>query len=817
MSPIGTCLNCNVFSTPTCQTSLNMQSFGLYNYGMTSSPLVRILAPSVLRVTHFKSGEEAPANRPWFDDVLLPLENNEKNGQQIGFEVENGVFSAKDAQSVYFFREAGLPDLGIQKTRPFFYFDIPQLAINAGQRRVENGFRLKLGTSPIECFYGWGEWFNGFQRKIGKIDLDNRNALFNNQEKFTYSGLPFFISNRGYGFLLLNSYRSQWTISPGQLTIEADGPNADYILIYGPGMKAILRTYTALTGRPPLIPRWGFGLWVTSYPQEHQDKVLEYVRKHREHEIPLDAVILDYHWEERFHNFRWRQSLIPFPPNLVAGLRLQGVRLGLILTSFLNNRNRPIQKLLLNLFGKNVTPGLEWDDERALDEYNEAKSKGYLAHENVRWWFGAGGMLDFTNPQAVAWWRTKLRALNGYGADFIKNDDGEDLPDDARSSNGMEGGEYHNIYGLYYGRATFEREPAANAPSQINQQNPRALIYARTGWIGSQRYPALFLGDQQATFEGIKRSLRAGLNLSMCGFSYWGADVFGLSGKTTPEIHMRYAQWALLTPVARYFVRPEKIDNTRFPWSHNKKVEANFKKYAGLRMQLLPYYNNLAHTSYREGLPLMRPLVLEFPDEANVTHVEDQIMLGPNLMICPVVIPGALSRKIVLPQGTWHDFWSENTWQGGETIKYFARSDCLPILVKGGTILPMGPLTPNISPRHVFDHLEFHIWPPFPSEGTFYDEDGNTTAYQSGSFSTTLLHANSAGNRMVVGLSGAKGIYQGQPAKRRVELILHRVPPIISVTINGQPAASYNRDWISGISFEQNMTKDTLVLITFRT
>ena len=777
---------------------------------MTGSPLVRFLAPNVLRVTHFRPNEQPPADRPWLENVLFPLPNHEKNGQQINFNLENGLVSAKNAQNEFFFREASVPHLGIQTVRPYFYVDTPQLALHAGLRRIENGFRMSLITSPIESYYGWGEWFNGFQRKTGRIDLDNRNALFEDQQKITYSGLPFFISSRGFGFLLLNPYRSHWSLTKGLLTIEADGPNADYILIYGPEIKTILRTYTALTGRPPLIPRWGFGVWVTSYPQEHQDKVLEYVRKHRAEEIPLDALILDYHWEERFHNFRWRQSLIPFPPDLVAGLRQQGVHLGLIITSYLNNRNLPFQKWVLNLFGKNVTPGLEGDDERALDEYEEAKTKGYLAHENARWWFGSGGMLDFTNPEAVAWWRSKIQALLGYGADFIKNDAGEDLPDDAHSSNGMDGREYHNIYGLYYGKATYEREPTPG------QTEPRPIIYSRTGWIGSQRYPALFLGDQQATFEGIKRGLLAGLNLSMGGFSYWGADVFGLSGKTTPEVHMRYAQWALMTPVARYFVRPEKIDNTRFPWSHNKNVQANFRKYAELRMQLLPYYNTLAHISYQDGLPIMRPMVMEFPDDPALAGVDDQIMLGPGLMICPITVAGATTRKIVLPEGTWHDFWSENSWQGGATIKYIAKPDCLPILVKGGTILPMGPVLTNISANHVFDRLEFHLWPPFPSEGIFFDDDGRTTAYQKGFFSTTKITAQLATNRMAVSISAAQGIYEGQPAKRRVEVILHRVPPIISATANGQSVTVYNHDWLSGFYFNQPMTADAFVLISLR-
>ncbi len=788
---------------------------------MLTSPLLRVLAPNAVRVTHINPSLGFPEDRPWQQDVLLQIPESEKHGNAITFSMENNQGYAINSQGQSFFCEQAAPILGIRKHRPYLYFDIPQTAFYAGQHRIEDGIRLELRVVPGESFYGWGEWFNDFERKTGRVSLDNRNALFGEQARLTYSGLPFFISSQGFGFLLLNSFRSQWTLSSDKMVVEADGPNADYILIYGPSYKEILRTYTALTGRPPLLPRWGFGLWVTSYPQENQDSVLAYVRRHREKNIPLDTVILDYHWEERFHNFQWRKELIPNPPALTTGLKAQGIHLGLILTPYLNTHNRPIQKWLLNTFGHNVTPGLEGDDERALDEFNEAKTNGFLAHEKVRWWFGVGGMIDFTNPLAVAWWQEKLRPLLENGADFIKNDDGEDLPDDAQSFNGMNGREYHNIYGFYYGRATYERfisskDNAENA--EIEPLQPRKLIYARNAWIGSQRYPALFMGDQQADFEGIRRSIRAGLNLAVSGFSYWSADVFGLSGKTTPEIHMRYAQWALLSPVARYFVRPPQIDDTRFPWSHNPLVEANFRKYAELRSRLLPYYNSLAHESYLTGLPFMRPLILEFQDDARLRSVDDQIMLGSSLMICPVVEPGAISRKIILPEGLWHDFWSELTWQGPDIIEYPAPLDCLPILVRGGTILPMAPVIKNIPSGHVFDQLNLYIWPPYPAVGVFIDDDGFSQAYQHGAFSCTHLRADEIGDRLAIHISSAQGQFKDQLIKRQINISICRNQNRI-VEFARTMAEDIPVTFTSGMFstfLEQIILEDTLVEIDFR-
>jgi alpha-glucosidase (family GH31 glycosyl hydrolase) len=301
----------------------------------------------------------------------------------------------------------------------------------------------------------------------------------------------------------------------------------------------------------------------------------------------------------------------------------------------------------------------------------------------------------------------------------------------------------------------------------------------------------------------------------MCGYSYWTADVFGLDGKTTPETHMRYAQWSLLSPVARYFVRPPRIDDTRFPWSHNTQAEANFRKYAELRMKLLPYFNTLAHESYLTGTPIMRPMVMEFQSDERMRGIDDQIMLGEHLMICPVVQAGAASRQITLPEGMWHDYWSGETWQGGQTIHYDALLDCLPLLVRGGTILPMGPVLQNIPPGHQFEAVEFHLWPPYPAEGLFFDDDGETTAYQHGAFTRTRIRAEQQGDRVVVRLSGVQGMFDGQVDKRRIDIILHRSPGVLSASVNGtKTEAQVEPDFVR-ISFEHEVRRDAIIEIIF--
>ncbi len=361
---------------------------------------LRWLADKAVRVTHLPPGEtHFPVDRPWFKDVLLnqPEFPHEQASLQPVQASELLTLACEDTG--FIFREASAPVFG-----------------------PNGSIRQEFLIEPNEGFYGGGEWFNGFRRTSGKLLLKAQESLSFTQNRQTYSTIPVFYSSRGYALFLLNSYESLWEIDAhaGVLRLDADGPPLDYLLIYGPEFKEILFTYTALTGRPPLLPLWAFGLWTTSYPQDRQERVVEHAREHRRHEVPLDAVILDYHWEEAFHNFQWRQALIPDPDRLIRELGALGVRLGLIFTPFVNAKNRSLQKIALYFLVKDIPPGMILSDDRALPEYKTGLENGYFAHQHANWWFGQGGMLDFTNPEAANWWNAKLAPLYRQGVAFLK-------------------------------------------------------------------------------------------------------------------------------------------------------------------------------------------------------------------------------------------------------------------------------------------------------------------------------------------------------------------------------------------------------------
>jgi alpha-D-xyloside xylohydrolase len=639
---------------------------------------------------------------------------------------------------------------------------------------------LNIETKPDEGFYGFGEWFNGYRRQRDTLILYNQESPSFVQHRQTYSAFPCFLSDRGYLIFILNVHRGKVFINKpeGSLKVNFEGGSMDYFVIYGPSWKQILQDYTRLTGRPPLLPMWSFGLWNTSYPVENQVETLKRIEEHRKRDIPLDVIIFDYHWEEGFHNYRWRKSIFPDARHMIQRMKKNGVKAGLIYTPYINRRGIPPYKLLVRLYVKNAPEGVPLLSEDSADEiYQEGLRKGYLASPDLTWWLGRAGAVDFSNPEAVEWWFELQKPLLRDGVYFFKNDGGEYLPENSQSALGIDPEEYHNIYSFYYSRATFEK-------SQEYHGKDRALIFSRTTWAGTQRFPAIFLGDQTPKFKYIQSTMRCGLNMSLLGFTYWGADVFGLYRKPDSEIHKRYSQWALFNPIARYFSAPQMPE--RNPWGIDRSCEENFRRHVNLRMQLLPYYYRLAHQAFHTGVPIIRPLYLEFQDHDEVKALWEQAMIGDTLMISPVLKSGAHQQRVFFPRGVWYSWWDDTCYHGPGWQEIEVKTEYIPLFVRGGYPLLLGPVLQYIPPDHRFAKIEMHIFPPFEGATYLYEDDGRTLEYQSGTFSLQSFRCTTdeGAHTVTVVAEPATGTFPGQPERREMKLLLHDISNV-DVNIDG--------------------------------
>ena len=657
-----------------------------------------------------------------------------------------------------------------------------EISHNKNKRLLKIGFAdktLEIQVDPVrlsfdintcqdEGFYGFGEWFNAFRRISGELTIHNLESPAFLQHKQTYSAFPCFLSDRGYMIFILNAHKAKVKINKpgGKLSIRFSGGKLDFFLIAGADFKEIITSYTALTGRPPLLPLWAFGLWNTAYPVENQEETLTRIHEHREKQIPLDTVIFDYHWQEAFSNFKWRRSIFPDPEKMLGIMKEAGIKAGLIYTPYINRDSYPLYKMLVRFYVKNAPDGVAFiSKDYATDNYKDGIKNGYFAHDNVTWWLGRGGAVDFTNDKACNWWFNKQKPLLDQGVYFFKNDGAEYLPKGSKSSIGFDDEEFHNIYCFYYTRALFER-------SQEYHDDKRALIFSRTNWAGTQRYPGIFLGDQTPEFKHIAATMRCGLNMSLLGYAYWGADVLSLYKSPSAELHRRYSQFTIFSPLSRYFSCPH--DPNRNPWGIDKECEENFRRHINLKMRLLPYYYWLSRQAYDTGIPIIRPLYLEFPDDPHTRPIWKQPMIGDSLMMAPVLEPKAKSTKVYFPKGLWYSWWDDKKFEGPGWFDVPVDDGHLPLFIRGGKPVILGKVLQFVPDNHRYDDLEIHVFPPFDGESVLYEDDFSTLAYQRGESSTQKFTIrNEPGSGVSIAVDPNTGTFSGQPQKRKIAFVFH--------------------------------------------
>lgn len=587
---------------------------------------------------------------------------------------------------------------------------------------------FSINKPPKAPIYGLGEK-TGFLDKNGAKISNWNTDVFAPHNKDTielYQTIPFMMIHeltKTIGIFFDNTYRTEFDMQTywDKLTIMAEGGQIDSYIIIAENIKEVVMAYTDLTGKTPIPPKWALGYHQSRYSYMTQSEVEELVQKFKKYQIPVDSIFLDIHYMDGYRVFTFDEDRFPKYGDLIKNLKEQQIDIV------------PI-----------VDPGVKKDfdywvyREGVENEYFSKYFDGTIYHGEV--WPGVSAFPDFLNQKVQKWWGGLHRFYTDLGIRGIWNDMNEpsvfnetktmDLDvmhnQDGKKITHREG---HNLYGLYMSKATYDG-------LKSNLSNCRPFVLTRAGYAGIQRFAAVWTGDNRSYWEHLEMSLPMIMNMGLSGVSFAGADVGGFSSDTTPELLIRWTQVGAFLPYFRNHSVQDSIYQE--PWAFGKDTLQSVKKYIELRYRFLPYIYTLFYEGEKTGLPVVRPLVMEYPNDPETFQCSDEFLLGSQILIAPIVRPGKTRRSVYFPEGTWYNFWTDEKIAGGQYYLIHADLNTLPLFIKEGTILPLGTPVKNTKEKQ---DIELFVYLSDDKEitGYLYEDDGISFNYRNQEYKITTF------------------------------------------------------------------------------
>lgn len=656
-----------------------------------------------------------------------------------------------------------------------YFFDGQKLTSEkTGYSKGEGREKLDFNLTESEVLFGGGARALGMNRRGNRLELYNRAHYgYTTKSALMNYTLPIVLSSKKYALHFDNAPIGALDLDSehnNTLTYETISGRKTYQLIAGDSWEDLVGNYTLLTGRQPIPPRWALGNFASRFGYHSQEEVEETIRKFKEDEIPVDAVIIDLYWfgheiKGTMGNLAFVRDSFPQPKKMMQDLEKQGVKTILVTEPFI------------------LTTSNRWE---------EAVREKILATDSLQqpftfdFYFGNTGLIDIFDPKAKEWFWNIYHELAEMGVDGWWGDLGEPEvhPEELVHATGT-ANEVHNIYGHYWAKMIYEGY-AENYPKQ------RPFILMRAGAAGSQRFGLIpWSGDVSRSWGGLKPQPEIALQMGLQGLAYMHSDLGGFAGDLLDnELYVRWLQYGVFQPVFRPHAQEEVASEPVFKEPHTKALA---KKAVELRYRLLPYNYTLSFRNSTEGLPLMRPLFFEEPDNFELYFVSDEYLWGDDILISPVLRPNIFEKEIYFPKtGNWFDFYTGEKYKGGNTATIELEEDHIPTFVRGGAFIPMAqPImtTEDYSAEKVEIHYFFDEKVNSSKDVLYHDDGKLSEAYEKGHFEILILSSQKQNDSWVFTIEKQLGPEKKESDFESTTLVFHNVPfePGL-VQVNGKTA-----------------------------